>query len=325
MIIPGTKLSSMPIALHKVRDIEAFEGPVLSEFRATSGDTYLYLWCDQDDKVNRWLVFRVPERDLIRYTHKAITLRKLVEHPSDGYYFIVDTDKDGQSRSVAIAQRSEVPEGYLPGAQSFHEPELSVRTGLDRTRPILIKGNWGIEDFALFPRRYSNVYAFLYVMGGGGTSALPAPYEYSFEQGRGFPIAAFFRGLRQFIPKLDRPSVQAVQYASPGFIKFKLDPAFGDAVVGAVQRATQDGQGLQGAYESVRSWYLSHSLVTAVDQKASLQKLVTSLGFIQFDRIETVLATPSAMAAVTLSYTRFLNGLAKYVKDERAEFLAGPA
>jgi hypothetical protein len=115
--------------------------------------------------------------------------------------------------------------------------------------------------------------------------------------------------------------MQSVQYASPGFIRFKLNPMYGDAVAETVTRAVRDDQAIKDAYAAVRAWYLDRAMITTADQTASLKRLVEAVGFVNFTRIESVLETPAHVAAVVSSCTRFIQRLATYVRENKAEFL----
>src|SRR5271170_2097790 len=96
----GTVLSSFPLSLEYVRDIEEFEGPLLSEFKGPHGETFIYFWCDADDRFNRWLVVRTPPASLFRYLVGKIDLRELVCNGPDQFGYVVDlNDQGAEARS----------------------------------------------------------------------------------------------------------------------------------------------------------------------------------------------------------------------------------
>jgi hypothetical protein len=100
--------------LVKTRDLETFEGPLLSEFRSSTGDIYLYSWCDTWEHGHRWLVFRVTARDLAMYLHGRLSLRKLIYSSPEPVVYIVDLDDDGKMRKVDFAPLDGIPAEYLP-------------------------------------------------------------------------------------------------------------------------------------------------------------------------------------------------------------------
>ncbi|TAG74491.1 MAG: hypothetical protein EAZ23_06010 [Oscillatoriales cyanobacterium] len=64
----GFKLDKFPLSLRSIVHLEYFDGPLLSLFENEYGDSYLYSWCDVDNLYNRWLVFRVAQRDKFHFT-----------------------------------------------------------------------------------------------------------------------------------------------------------------------------------------------------------------------------------------------------------------
>src|SRR5262245_38565982 len=81
---------ALPVQLSHVRDIEGYEGPLLSEFRSEHGEPYLYHWCDRDKTHNRWLVVRTVKREILRYEAGDIPLRRLIYECPDRLAFVCD-------------------------------------------------------------------------------------------------------------------------------------------------------------------------------------------------------------------------------------------
>ncbi len=104
----------------KIADLIYFEGPFLSHYVSSNGDDYLFYWADRDDCDNRWLVLRVSLSNLQKYIGREITLRELIEHPNDGYLYVVDVNNDIYYHNVKLVQPSALPEKYLPEADSFY-------------------------------------------------------------------------------------------------------------------------------------------------------------------------------------------------------------
>lgn len=130
-------LARLPVDLEFVRDIEEFEGPLLSEFRSSDGETFLYHWCDCDERANRWLVFRVSRQDLFRYLAGRVSLRSLIQERRDGFLYVVDLDGDATLLSAWLVDADKLPENYLPGPDSVRQPEAGKLSEL--TAPLRIK------------------------------------------------------------------------------------------------------------------------------------------------------------------------------------------
>src|SRR5689334_21676043 len=105
-------LQRLPVELEIVRDLEEFDGPLLSEFRSPEGDTFLYYWCDCDEQANRWLVVRTPKQDLFRYLVGRISLRRLIRECRDGFLYAVDLDDDAAVVSAWFLYAESIPENY---------------------------------------------------------------------------------------------------------------------------------------------------------------------------------------------------------------------
>lgn len=112
----------------KIADLIYFEGPFLSHYVSQNGDDYLFYWVDRDNNDNRWVVLRVSLANLQKYIGKEITLRELIEHPNDGYLYVVDVDDDIHYHNVMLVQPSALPDEYLPETDSFYAFE-PVPTG----------------------------------------------------------------------------------------------------------------------------------------------------------------------------------------------------
>lgn len=104
----------------KIADLVYFEGPLLSHYVSSKGDDYLFYWVDQDEQDNRWMVLRVSLASLQKYIGKELSLRELIEHPNDGYLYIVDVDNSLVYHNVKLVQPADLPIDYLPESDSFY-------------------------------------------------------------------------------------------------------------------------------------------------------------------------------------------------------------
>ena len=107
----------------KIADLIYFEGPLLSHYVSDKGDDYLFYWVDSDDTDNRWLVVRVSLASLQRYVGRETTLRSLIDSPNDGFLYVVDVDNDLHYHNIRLVQPLNLPDDYLPEADSYYEFE----------------------------------------------------------------------------------------------------------------------------------------------------------------------------------------------------------
>jgi len=107
----------------KIADLVFFDGPFLSHYVSSKGDDYLFYWVDRNEQDNRWLVLRVSLASLQKYIGKELTLRELIEHPNDGYLYVVDIDNSLVYHDIKLVQPCALPDDYLPENDSYYEFE----------------------------------------------------------------------------------------------------------------------------------------------------------------------------------------------------------
>jgi hypothetical protein len=120
--LKGIALNEFPFKeLDKVADLIYFDGPLLSLFKNPRGDQYFFYWCDNDEKANRWLVYRVTDQEVSAYLSKRISLRELLLHPTDGLIFSVDIDDDLTYNHPLLMKPNDLPPSYIPSTNSINK------------------------------------------------------------------------------------------------------------------------------------------------------------------------------------------------------------
>lgn len=112
------------VELTKVSDLIYFDGPFLSHYVHKSGDNYLSYWIDCDAKFQRWLVFRVGITTLQQYVDKKISLLDVMRQLDEGFVYLVDVDDKGNAKQPLIVFLSNLPNDYLPDADSYYDFSL---------------------------------------------------------------------------------------------------------------------------------------------------------------------------------------------------------
>lgn len=90
---------------------------------------------------------------------------------------------------------------------------------------ILMDRRWSLEDLYVFPRNYEQIY-YAY------EALVPAPDEQvdarilraftAFPWRGGYSAVNFYNQLKSATPRNNRPTIQSIQYASPGFIELQV-------------------------------------------------------------------------------------------------------
>jgi Zn-dependent peptidase ImmA (M78 family) len=145
----GISISRLPVTdLRKVRDLEYYEGPVLSEFHSRTGGTYLFSWCDMDARAHRWLVFRIGKDALSQFLQGRVSLREVVLGAQEGFVYLVDIGEEQRYQRVALLSSHELPASYVPGERSFFDPAL-----MPGGRPVVARGVAAAPETDIFGDR----------------------------------------------------------------------------------------------------------------------------------------------------------------------------
>ena len=119
------------VELTKVSDLIYFDGPFLSHYVHKSGDNYLSYWVDCDDEFQRWLVFRVGITLLQKYVDKKMSLLDVLRQLDDGFVYLVDVDVDGQTTKPEILFLNQLPDDYLPEADSYYDLSFERKSDVE--------------------------------------------------------------------------------------------------------------------------------------------------------------------------------------------------
>lgn len=264
--------SRLPIDLELVRDIEEFDGPLLSEFRSADGETFLYYWCDCSETTNRWLVVRTPPQDLFRYLVGRSSLRSLIRDCRDGFLYVVDVDGDAAILAAWFAYADKLPESYLPGPGSCRQ----LGAGIDpHFQDVYVDQKWDYEQVAEYPRSYLQAYAFHTAFGQGGD---PGTLSVHYRLTSGWIFHTLYERMRTNAPPQLRASLEAVAFASPGYLRFRVDPVIAEGVREAVARYLVHRPELREAADDLRYWTNGHRDLDEADASALIRQTAETVG-----------------------------------------------
>lgn len=312
----GVALTHLPIrGFERVRDLEYFEGPLLTEFRNESGERYVASWCDRDDRVHRWMVFRVSMHDLALYRRGQISLREFMYRSRDDFMYLLDVDGEGTHVKVSLVTLDELPESYEPETDSFFDPDLEPHHDSPNV-DVLIDRKWELHELGSFSRTYDNLYTVLYVF-GEGPGRPPERLCRDINQGRGFACQHLFRELDELIPPGQRPRLEAVHYASPGVISMRVDPSVARRVQESVLSAHQrqgEGQRLYSQVHRVRCG--KEAMVKSAYRKAIFD-LAEILRITEIDAAERATGNVDLLADLVCVHWRRANSIVKLMKSRK--------
>lgn len=306
----GFGLPSLPVVgLSRIRDLEYFDGPLLTEYRTKNQDIYLFSWCDSDRTENRWMVFRVAAPDLARFTARRYTLRRLIDGSSDGFVYLVDMDERAVRTRVQCVMVNEIPHDYLPSEHSLYDPELdpSTYSQID----LLVDGMLDLDDLALFSRRYKDAYSCICVFGLLDFDAALPNLTQDIRVGSGYGVRNSLNGVLQAVPGGMAARYKGVSCNSPGVISMQVDTHVAGLVGAAIDSVGRNYKSLWTSHNKMNRVLNKHLLMDDDDLQELLVTFVDQLGFIKYGKISAATANLIRCADIILAYYRIL----KYLHD----------
>lgn len=222
----GKRANKSEFSHRWVEDIIYFDGPLLSILKGSTTQDYFYYWCDSDNRFNRWMCIPVTRKEIINYKSEKISLLDLCKKRAQ--LLFVDINSDLKPQKGKKVDFENIPEEYLPPAESFFDQELSPYDQFllePELYDLKLDGDWYLEELVGIPKIYSQLYAFAYTLKNltrdsvtSNASRIFSNYPWK----GGFSTVYFFKDLSAVIPSFHEPKVNSIQYASPGQIRLEL-------------------------------------------------------------------------------------------------------
>lgn len=325
--LTGYEFKKLPIhGLRPIRHLDEANGPLLTEFCHPRGDRYLYYWCDCTDATHRWMVVRVSETTILRLVQRIIPLDLVIPTASlDDFVFFVETNRQGETTGATMVELPNIPKKYKPSAGAYLDEQAGES---QKSLSLLIEESLSLENFSGLPRIFSHAYSFLYAM------LILKPVEFERIPWKdGFGGMNFYQWLMRLIPGEGRPTVGAMQYASPGFIRFALDRGIANEVCKCIELLNRDPYSINHTY-AVLYGYIRDSGLNKKREPGSppidlaphkdflllkTSELLAALGIEDKDAL-LLAATPLESAKIALSFTRRVRELGKFERDGLVRF-----
>ena len=247
--VGALRLHELPLGLTFVRDIEEFDGPLVSEFRSSTGETFLYAWCDCEEDVNRWVVVRTPHQVIFEYLVGRIPLRKVIYECKDRFVYVVDLGHDASPTSSWYVSIPNLPDEYLPTAESFRRLDSAIEEGF---QDVYVGADWGYEDVSAYPRRYLQTYAFHAAFGHGADPSARSPIRYRLT--KGWIFNTLYENMRSHIAPSKTAKLEAVSVASPGYLRFSVDQAIATGIRLSLARYMTQRSSIDPAVSMLVRW-----------------------------------------------------------------------
>jgi hypothetical protein len=320
----ATALADFPFSLTVVRDLEEYEGPLLIEMKSSKGETFLQHWCDRYGSLDRWLVVRTPPAEVTRYLVGLVGLRDVITACRDPFVYLLDVARGGVVERSFLLSPFALPEEYLPEPDVRHEARLTRPSAADRYfQDMYVDDDWGYYQVSEYPRKYIQAYSVHALFGVSGDPANVGEIGYRLTQG--FVFGTLFTNLGASIRPEKQASLEAVSVASPGFIRFKVDPDIAASVRAAVSNykvardRVSEGNYLLGRWVNGHEPTMTEELVRKhVADVSSVLGINSEVLLHRTDTLHTAVKTlRSYVTRISFLATKDAEGTAMFVGIER--------
>jgi hypothetical protein len=327
----GLRLSKPPAEFRRIRDIEFFEGPLITEFQVVpDGEPYLFIWRARDEEYNRWLAIRTTKRDIALYENRETTLRLMIERAVQA--FLVDVDSAGIFRRWWSAVFEHLPGSYVPAGNSFYGPEFRPPADTERKRglSILINGQWELKDIIEYSSRFRDVYSAEYLLSAEARTG-PREYLFNYLLRGGIVYNTLFVGMSKAIPHEDQLALRTFQYSSPGIIEMDLNEDVAASVTRRVRALSHNIDEAREICIEVYRWHLAQDKETPPKKPVAsneqvllmMNELTELMGFIDLGRLSKLTNDDLAQTAkIVLACFRRIDTLVRYQIDGKAKLVA---
>lgn len=280
--VPGRRMTANDLPNYYWNaDLINFDGPLLSLFKRESGQDSLFVWVDCDERRHRWCIVDVTRSNLRDYLDSKIPLLNLFEEAGTVYLF----DQAERRSNVKSVRVEDLPEDYRPSEDSFLTEEIStpaakafVSEKVERYN-IKLDGELYIDDLAIIPRIYQQLYSFHYGMEHLDRDAVKTELVGNLGKWRGGINAVnLFGGLDRVTPVIHRARLVSLQYNSPGYIALELLPKVAGMIRGTAEAlATEEAhKAAVELYDEVYDYLKRNSLSGFEDEDGAARYSLTA-------------------------------------------------
>jgi hypothetical protein len=115
------KAGGLDFTPKKMGDFIYYEGPLLSHFQDLTkpNEHYFYRWVDNDNEVNRWLIFKTNKENLIKFFNGVLTELDLIA--TNNVVTFLDLDDNLNKKGIYLSSFEDIPADYLPSNKTFFD------------------------------------------------------------------------------------------------------------------------------------------------------------------------------------------------------------
>jgi hypothetical protein len=213
-----------------------------------------------------------------------------------------------------------VPEEYRPAPGSFLDRH-SVPTP-DDSYAFVVDGGWSVKALGDFPHVFAKAYSLLY-----GFTFLHWQHVSSFPWRGGFSAMHFFNWAANQVAGEHRPRVKAMQYASPGFLRFSLHRPTAEMVATCISVYKGDNASVAGAYSRLYGRISDHKLNDVTDPDSPIWndhneplrngavEIMNAFRVVDGEAFAAVCGRPFEAAKIAMAFYRTILDLVAFEKE----------
>lgn len=319
-----------------------FDEPQL--FLLKSGKSRILALATLEDKKREFdhIAVSVTARNWERYLDGYVDLRYLFTYPFQRTNYIFHS-KDWRDLNIYLRPFSEnLPNDFLPDAGLFsssHTEPLAERPRPEYEEKLYIDGEWDLDEFGSFYKRYSDLYFFNAAIRNYANVALDRVYKGKITHAfstkpfkGGSSYLHMFDELVGCLPPSERLGLDGIVYNSPGDVRINGIAEYFSEIEKSIALYVQERSHIKEKHDALRSYLsksgylkLSASNFNSDRDGSSIKTLNRELAkALQFTQMETLLSlcqrNELVVGKVLLAVYRRIENTAAFFAEGRMAF-----
>ncbi|WP_054006297.1 hypothetical protein [Cypionkella psychrotolerans] len=226
---------------------------------------------DESGEVDYYFVVFVGRHHLIRYFNEQCDLRFLFAFASGRKYYVVKDLKPNTKGAVALEEfQGVLGENLLPDGQFFvtaHTSKYGISDAIGKEQRLLIDGHWDMQEFGSFYQKFADLYSYSqaveYISDPNSQKISQVQKAFSSKPFKGgSSYMGFFNDLFEIIPSNQRPSLEGIEYHSPGWVDLRGKDEILEAVKVSVELFLEGADAIQKAHDDLRGFMSKAKLLS---------------------------------------------------------------
>lgn len=211
----------------------------------------------------------------------------------------------------------------------------------ENTYRVLMDERWDLEDLHTFPHAYGQTYSFIYCFDTELEARKAKRIDEALENypwNGGYSYVNIYTVLRYQIPVDERPKINSIQYASPGWMELLLNPAVAYKIAKGVGLLLGTGVMAVEAFKRIDKLRLEITRQRRADQVEQIklaskeaealnqlsEEVATHLGFSSLEKLNRRTKNPETTLKLLMAHWRRLHVIAEYVRQKKVALPQAP-